>query len=50
MRKVKLDTKSEKSANAFSGNENSDQNAALSSAHSAKILELKKTKQFYGRA
>jgi hypothetical protein len=48
MRKVKLDTKSEKSANAFSGNENSDQNTALSSAHSAKILELEKENSFTG--
>lgn len=48
MRKVKLDAKSEKSANAFSGIENSDQNAALSSAHSAKILGLKKENSFTG--
>ena len=41
MRKVKLDTRAEKSADAF-GDEHSDENTALSSANRATILELEK--------
>jgi len=48
MRKVKLDTKSEKSADAFFESENPDENAALSFANSAEILELEKEKGFTG--
>ncbi len=47
MRKVKLDTKSEKSADAFV-DENLDENAALSSVNSAEILELEKENSFTG--
>lgn len=46
MRKVKLDTKSEKSPDAFFDNENPDENAALSFVNNAKILELEKEKGF----
>ncbi len=46
MRKIKLDTKSEKFADAFFDNENSDKNAALSFVNSAKILELEKENSF----
>ena len=42
MRKVKFDFKAEKSADAFSDNENTDENALLSSVNSTKILELEK--------
>ncbi|CAN5587362.1 hypothetical protein BH20ACI4_BH20ACI4_18040 [soil metagenome] len=42
MRKVKLDAKSEKSSDAFFESENTEENAALSFADSAKILELEK--------
>ena len=42
MRKVKLNSKAEKSADAFSDNENPDENALLSSVNSTKILELAK--------
>ncbi len=42
MRKVKLDSKAEKSADAFSDNENLNENALLSSVNSTKILELEK--------
>jgi len=48
MRKVKLDTKSEKSADAFFESENPDENAALSFANSAEILELEKERGFTG--
>ncbi len=48
MRKVKLDTKSEKSVDSFFDNENPDGNKALSFAGSAKILELEKEKSFTG--
>ncbi len=47
MRKVKLDTKSEKSTDAFV-DENLDENAALSSVNSAEILELEKENSFTG--
>ncbi len=46
MRKVRLDTKPEKSAEAFFDDENPDKNEALSFANSSKILELKKEKSF----
>jgi hypothetical protein len=46
MRKVKLDAKSEKSADAFFDNENLGGNEALSFVGSAKILELEKEKGF----
>jgi hypothetical protein len=42
MRKVKLDSKAEKSTDAFVDVEDSNESAALSSAHSAEILELEK--------
>ena len=42
MRKVKLDSKAEKSADAFSDNENLDENALLRSVNSTKVLELEK--------
>ena len=47
MRKVKLDTKSEKSTDAFV-DENLDENTALSSVNSAEILELEKENSFTG--
>ncbi len=47
MRKVKLDTKSEKSTDAFV-DENLDENAALSSVNSAEMLELEKENSFTG--
>lgn len=46
MGKVKLDTKSEKSVDVFMGNENPDENTALSSIHSVKNLELERKKGF----
>ena len=46
MRKVRLDTKPEKSAEAFFDDENPDKNEALSFANSSKILELEKEKSF----
>ncbi|MCA1625794.1 MAG: hypothetical protein LC768_05565 [Acidobacteria bacterium] len=46
MRKVKLDTKPEKSAQAFFDNEISDKNEALSFAGSTNILKLEKGKGF----
>ena len=48
MRKVKLDTKSEKSAEALFDNEISDRSEALGFAGSASILELDKEKGFSG--
>ena len=48
MRKVKLDTKSEKSAEALFDNEIPDRNEALGFAGSANILELEKEKGFTG--
>ncbi len=48
MRKVMLNTKSEKSADAFFEDKNPDENAALSFAGSAGILELEKEKGFTG--
>jgi hypothetical protein len=47
MRKVNLDTKCKKSTDAFV-DENFDENAALSFAGSAKILELEKENRFTG--
>ena len=46
MRKLKLDTKSEKSADTFFDNENPDKNEILSFVNSANILELEKEKGF----
>ena len=46
MRKVKLNTKSEKSANASFDSENPDENEALSFAGSAKMSEIKKDEGF----
>ncbi len=48
MRKVKLDTKSEKPADPFFEYENPDENAALSFAAGTQILELEKIKDFTG--
>jgi len=48
MRKIKLDAKSEKPADAFFEYENPDENAALSFATSTQILELEKMKDFTG--
>jgi hypothetical protein len=42
MRKVKFDFKAEKSADAFSDNDNPDENALLSSVNSTKIMNLEK--------
>ncbi len=46
MRKVKLDTKSEKSADASFDNENPDENAALIFAGSAEMSGIKKDEGF----
>lgn len=48
MRKVKLDSKNEKAANVFSGNENLDKNAHLSFVGGTKILEIEKENNFTG--
>jgi hypothetical protein len=48
MRKVGLDTKSNKSTDVFPDNENLNENAAMSSAHSSNILEIEKENSFTG--
>ena len=48
MRKVGLDTKSNKSTDVFPDNENLNENAAKSSAHSSNILEIEKENSFTG--